>query len=145
MSTKLTVAEKAAGSNPDKQCFGDLPARVQAIFRKAAAQDPSALQYRGDDGKWGRATNPTFSFNRMYRIHPNAETAAETERIALRANSDGDYKVTGYGEFGGKSLFAIAANEKCAGIVYSDRYGRETTQTSLNLAFGTPVAVIVKA
>lgn len=143
MSNKLTIAEKNAGTNTAKQAFGALSYSVQAIFRKAADQDPSALQYLNEDGEWKRATNATFGANKVYRIHPNAETAAETARVTLRVNAEGDYKVAS-GEFSGKSLFAIAANEKCVGIVYADRCGREVTQTSLNLAYGTPVAVIIK-
>ena len=141
--SNLTKSEKAAASNPNVQAFGALSLSVQLILHKAFEQDPSALQYLNEVGQWKRCTNATFGANKIYRVHPDAETAPEQRELALRANGQGDYVVQGYDRFAGMGLFAIAANKNTIGIVY-EKYGCRTTKTSLNLEFGTPVAVIVK-
>lgn len=139
----ITKAEKAAASNSNVQAFAALSYGVQSILRKAAAQDPSALQYLNEDGQWKRCTNATFGANKIYRVNPDAQTAPEQRELALKANGQGDYVVQGYSAFSGMGLFAIAANKNTIGIVY-EKYGSRNVQKSLSLDFGTPVAVIVE-
>ena len=142
MSSKITKAEKAAASNPSTQAFSVLPYSVQTILRKAAEQDPSAIQYLNEDGQWKRATEPTFGANKIYRVHPDAATTeSEIVRSAVGIRDNGAYTVT-EGKYTGTWLSNFIAKADAVGIVYRSPSGNESQFSRIDLGVGTPVAVL---